>query len=63
MEGAFEQWGLKINLEKTKLLVTGGERWEVVQVRKLYRWGGTHVVGDLIYVPISSFPPTALADI
>ena len=32
MEGAFEQRGLKVNLEKTKLLVTGGERGKVVQV-------------------------------
>ena len=32
MEGAFEQRGLKVNLEKTKLLVTEGERGEVVQV-------------------------------
>ena len=35
MEGAFEQRGLKVNLEKTKLLVTGGERGEVVQVGRL----------------------------
>ena len=30
--GAFEQRGLKINLEKAKLLFTRGEREEVVQV-------------------------------
>ena len=32
MEGAFECRGLKVNLEKTKLLVMGGERGEVVKV-------------------------------
>ena len=32
MEGAFERRGLKVNLEKTKLLVTEGEREEVVQM-------------------------------
>ena len=32
MEGAFDLRGLQVNLEKTKLLVTGGERGEVVQV-------------------------------
>ena len=30
--GALERRGLKVNLEKTKLLVTVGERREVVQV-------------------------------
>ena len=30
--GALERMGLKVNLEKTKVLVTGGERGEVVQV-------------------------------
>ena len=32
MEGAFEWRGLKVNLEKTKLLVRRGERGEVLQV-------------------------------
>ena len=41
---AFEQRGLKVNLEKTTLLVMEGEMGEVIQVGRLYRWGGTHVV-------------------
>ena len=36
--GAFEQSGLKVNLKKTKLLVTG------VRGGRLRRWGGTCVV-------------------
>ena len=32
--GAFERRGLKVNLEKTMLLVMGGERGEVVQVER-----------------------------